>query len=92
MCLVCRCTPCAALCPNAEPNESIGTCAICGEPIYSGDWISTNGKEAVHSDCRSGLTIEELLEFEGMEVSDPIRYASDPDMILKAFGFNMQRA
>lgn len=92
MCKICRCTPCAALCPNADPLPVVGKCAICGEDIYKGDDIYTNGNEAVHAECRKGYTVEELLSLNDLNVTDPIRYADDPDSILNTFGFERKAA
>ena len=92
MCKICRQHPCHNMCPNAVAPPAVGKCAICGEDIYKGDEIYTNGDEAVHADCRKGYTVEELLSLNDLNVTDPIRYADEPDRILTAFGFDRKAA
>ena len=92
MCEICRQMICPGTCPNADEPSIIGKCTLCGENIYKGDDIYTNGNEAVHADCRKGYTVEELLSLNDLNVTDPIRYADDPDSILNAFGFERKAA
>lgn len=37
MCAECRQTPCHPSCPNAEPDEPIRKCYLCGRDIFAGN-------------------------------------------------------
>lgn len=88
MCEICRQTPCHNMCPNAEEQPVVGTCSVCGDDIYAGEYFfEITEDKRVHKSCAGDLVPEELFDLWGIDIHHPMRQSDiDAEKMLNAFG------
>ena len=63
MCDECRCTPCAARCPNVPEPPIVAVCEDCKDDIYDGEECFTDGEGYLCKSCVDSMSMENALVF-----------------------------
>lgn len=58
----CRLAKCDPRCPNAKDPPTVYICAICGEPVVSGEEYMELDGDFYHQECFEGSAVDILLE------------------------------
>lgn len=65
MCDICMHSPHLPGCPEEPEPHEIGKCALCGDPIYTGEEYA-QGMDLYHVDCLENLSLSEWMDIAGL--------------------------
>lgn len=70
MCDQCYLTVCPASCPYSDGDAGHTprrACALCGEPLFSGDEYFASEDSAICSSCADSATLDDLILLSGLD-------------------------
>ena len=79
MCELCRQSPCAAQCPNAEPLDVVECCEVCRGPIRENEEYIYGSGDAICMDCVFEMSARDVFEYFGYVRRTAERNDTDDD-------------